>query len=322
MAISTQRNTHLLANYKCILICAAMALGSCQYGFDGAAVAGFQAMPGFLRVFGYYDTHLSGEGGGGWAIDTRTQQLISSTLNMGTILGTCMTALFGRYLGRRPGIWTACAISFVSCGIQIGTSSVGVLCLGRVLLGISNAFFATFCNVYSVEATPAHLRAIVASLFGVWTCFGNLLGALINQRTAGLESRLSYQIPLAALYVIPGTLCALVLMVPESPRWLLVQGGREGEAERSLRRLRGDTLVEESLIEEFVEMRRGIEEEKGLDGGSKGGEEAFWDMFKEGSNRRRTIITLGVYVYHSASGIWLFIAYSVRFFFTFYIKFM
>ncbi|KAM7203025.1 General substrate transporter [Rhypophila sp. PSN 637] len=316
MPISTQRNTHLLANYKCILICAAMALASCQYGFDSAAIAGFQAMPGFLRVFGYYDPNLSPSsssgntttGGGGWAVETRTQQLISSTLNIGAILGVCLTGLFARYFGRRAGIWTACLISFTSCGIQIGTTSVGALCVGRILLGMSNAFFFTFCNVYSVESTPAHLRAVVSSLFSIWVSFGSLLGAIVNETTAGMvESRLSYQIPLATLYVVPGTLCILVLFVPESPRWLLVKN-RVEKAEESLRRLRGKTLKEEFLVEEFVEMQKGIEEEKTVAEGA-----AFWDMFR-GSNLRRTIITLGVVVSHSSSGLWLFIAYSTYFF--------
>lgn len=48
----------LWANKKCLIICCAVALANTQYGLDTAAVGGLQAMPGFLRVFGYEDPSL------------------------------------------------------------------------------------------------------------------------------------------------------------------------------------------------------------------------------------------------------------------------
>jgi len=36
------RETAVIANWKCILICFAMSLANCQYGYDTATVAGFQ----------------------------------------------------------------------------------------------------------------------------------------------------------------------------------------------------------------------------------------------------------------------------------------
>jgi hypothetical protein len=32
-----------------------IAMAQFQYGYDSAAVSGFQSMPGFLEVFGYFD---------------------------------------------------------------------------------------------------------------------------------------------------------------------------------------------------------------------------------------------------------------------------
>jgi hypothetical protein len=40
---------------RIILIFIFVALAQFQYGYDSAAVSGFQSMPGFLAVFGYVD---------------------------------------------------------------------------------------------------------------------------------------------------------------------------------------------------------------------------------------------------------------------------
>lgn len=47
--------TSLWANRKCLIIACIVATANMQYGFDSAAVGALQAMPGFLRVFGYED---------------------------------------------------------------------------------------------------------------------------------------------------------------------------------------------------------------------------------------------------------------------------
>jgi hypothetical protein len=53
--MSELKESSLWANRKCLLICSAVAIASMQYGIDTAAVGGLQAMPGFLKVFGYED---------------------------------------------------------------------------------------------------------------------------------------------------------------------------------------------------------------------------------------------------------------------------
>jgi len=46
-------------------MCAIVAVANMQYGLDSACLASLQAMPGFLRVFGYPDANLKG----GYGID-------------------------------------------------------------------------------------------------------------------------------------------------------------------------------------------------------------------------------------------------------------
>jgi len=64
------RDTPFRANFHCFLICFLMSLANAQYGYDTATIAAFQAMRGFLRVFGYQDRTLPS----GWGIDTTNQQ--------------------------------------------------------------------------------------------------------------------------------------------------------------------------------------------------------------------------------------------------------
>ena len=42
MAVSKGRETPIRDNWKCILICLAMSMANCQYGYDTASIAGFQ----------------------------------------------------------------------------------------------------------------------------------------------------------------------------------------------------------------------------------------------------------------------------------------
>lgn len=49
------RNLSMRANWRIIAVTVYIGLSLFEYGFDKGAIAGFQAMPGFLQVFGYQD---------------------------------------------------------------------------------------------------------------------------------------------------------------------------------------------------------------------------------------------------------------------------
>ena len=53
---STNTQLHTIRGEKRVVaICLFIALAQFQYGYDSAAVSGFQSMPGFLAIFGYVD---------------------------------------------------------------------------------------------------------------------------------------------------------------------------------------------------------------------------------------------------------------------------
>ncbi|KAI1391846.1 general substrate transporter [Hypoxylon trugodes] len=303
MGISSQRNNGIRENWKCALICLGMAIATTQYGFDVSIVGTFQTMPGFLMTFGYEDPSLKG----GWGISTRDQQLIASFLNVGTLIGVLFITPFGRYFGRRHGIWMGTLVSFAGCATQIAANSIQSLCVGRALMGVSNAFFITFSNAYIVECAPPKLRAVCSAMFAITINIGTIIGAVVDEKTSHMMNRLSYQIPLACLFIFPAFLSIFIFFIPESPRWLMLHDRRK-EAEQSLAFLRGNSLEPEYLQEELVEIIRGVEEEK-LNASSS----SFLDIFR-GTNLRRTMLCLAIVVSRAASGVWVFLSYGTYFF--------
>lgn len=292
--------TPISANKRVMLITCLIALANAQYGFDAAVIASFQAMRGFLENFGYPEPSPRS----GWGISTTTQQLITSFLNVGTIVGVLFTGPFSRFFGRRQGIWMGTLLGFAGCSVQLGARTVAGLCVGRALMGASNSFFITFANAYVAECVPSHLRSLCSGILGVTIPVGGLLGTVVPYLTKDVPGRLCYQIGLACLFVFPLCLSIVVVFIPESPRWLLVRGSTD-DAERALAILRDNSLTVVQFQEELAEMIRGIEEEKALASSA-----SLVDMFK-GTDLRRTMLCVGTVTSRAASGIWVFISYGV-----------
>lgn len=123
----------ITSHKRCLAICGLITISSFQYGLDYALVGGFMAMPGFLKVFGYYD-----EAAGKWAIDPTVQQLISSLMTIGTFVGSLLVGPFSAKFGRRQGLWAASLLNFISTAIMIGTTNLGALYFARLILGEAN----------------------------------------------------------------------------------------------------------------------------------------------------------------------------------------
>jgi MFS family permease len=191
------------------------------------------------------------------------QQLIGSLLTLGAFLSSIFAGPFAHFFGRKPALWLACLLTALGAAIQIGTTDWGVVYLGRLVLGIGNGFLVTFSNIYCAEAAPAHLRAVMVALFSEWVNIGSIVGAVVTNATSKMMDKASYQIPLGIQFIVPVLLSVGLFFVPESPRYL-VNKEKNGEGRKALQTLRGDSLGHESFELEWLEMVKGIEEEKKL----------------------------------------------------------
>ncbi|KAF8859029.1 general substrate transporter [Acephala macrosclerotiorum] len=287
---------------RVIFICFLIGFAQFQYGYDSAAVSGFQSMPGFLRIFGYPAPEITI----GYNISTKVQRLIQSLMNLGGL-----TAAFGCYaLGprasRRVGLWIACAIGVIAISLQIGSTTLGALYAGRFLLGISNGFYLTFSVTYMSEIAPAHLRGSVVGLVTFHTSLGALIGILIENYTSKSLERRSYQIPLAAMYPIPVLMTVALLFLPDTPRYY-VSRGKHDSAIRSIQKTRGIKDMDR-ILAEITDIQNNWDTEQELHKDAR-----IMDMFRS-PDLRRTLITFGCSIGQTATGVLFLAGYSVYFY--------
>ena len=292
-------------NMRTIIICLIVSSATLQYGLDISIINGAQAIKGFLVVFG----HPNPNAPQGYGISTSFQQSITSLMNIGVIVGSFMLEFCSFRLGRRKNFIVGSLAAIASNLILVLSTNKSAIIFARFLFGVSNGLYIGFTSLYISEAAPSHLRGALVTFVQVSVCVGTIIGAVVNNATNKIDSRLSYQIPLFTLFAIPLFCILMSFCIPESPRWLILRGRRE-EARIHLRRLRGPSFSDEHIDAEIDAIVEAVEAEKES---TLRGWGAIRLMFSD-AERRRTLLTVASGTMHGASGFPFISSYKTYFF--------
>ncbi|SPO06219.1 related to monosaccharide transporter [Cephalotrichum gorgonifer] len=289
------------ANWKVFLACGVMFLSPFQYGVDFGLIGGLQAMVGFLKIYGYEDPSVPK----GWNITPTVQQLISSLMTLGAFISSATAGVPATKIGRKMCLWLACALCCVSNVLMMATTNIGALYTGRFLIGLANGYFMTFSQLYIQETSPAKYRGLFLTIFQFCTSFGTLIGTIIDWATAQRPDKSSYLIPLGIVYVVPVVMTITMFFIPESPRWLILQG-RHADGLKALKWVRPKGFDAEA---EADEIQASIDKERETASGV-----GILDMFKDPVDRRRTFLAVCAVTLQAATGSMFVIAYKAYFF--------
>ena len=220
-------------NARTQFICITIAIGGLLFGFDTAVISGALEM-----ITNQFSLSTAMEG---W--------LVSSGL-VGCIIGVAVTGILSDRLGRRKTILLSATMFLVSAIGCAFPPSVDLLIASRMLGGVGVGMASVICPMLIAEFAPADKRGRMIAYYQLAITVGIVLAyfsnVLISQNSTRQFSSEGLQWffhteswrPMFLMMAIPSIIfLALLLKVPESPRWL-VAVGRDEKARQILGQLR------------------------------------------------------------------------------------
>ncbi|XP_074177704.1 solute carrier family 2, facilitated glucose transporter member 11 isoform X3 [Rhinolophus sinicus] len=211
--------------------------------------------------------------------------LIVSLYPLGGLFGALLAGPFAIKLGRKKSLLVN-NIFVVAAATLFGFSrragSFEMIMLGRLLMGISAGISAgvsmNIQPMYLGESAPKEQRGAVAMSSAIFTALGIVMGQVVGLREL-LGGPQAWPLLLASC-LVPGVLqLASLPLLPESPRYLLIDRGDSVTCLAALQRLRGTTEVMVELAE--------LEEERAACQGGRA--RRPWELFQDGALRRQVI---------------------------------
>ncbi|KAK7424345.1 hypothetical protein QQX98_000613 [Neonectria punicea] len=271
-----------------------------NFEYEIALIGNILAIPPFLEEFGA-DTPNGRE------IPTQTQQILNSATYGGIFLAAFTAGLISDIWGRRKVIFAGCLLCIAGILVQAFAKSIMMIFGGKLISTVGYGMGHALAPLFVAEIAPDDIRGFCLILVNTMIVLGQWACALVEYGGTFMESDWGWRMPILTQLVPPAAMLVLgLLLLPESPSWLLMKGRRD-EVGKSLRKFYGpDVDIEPKLAVMEVTLAK----EKEIDNQDSSYLECF-----QGVNRRRTTIVVMVYLCQQFCGAG-FVAGYLAYFFT------
>ncbi|KAI2776585.1 general substrate transporter [Daldinia loculata] len=222
------------------------SMGSVLFGYDLGVIAGVVGSTSYAELF---QSNAAQDGA------------VVSLFTGGAFFGAMFAGPAGDMLGRRLTIMLGAIIFLLGGAIQTAAQTIHYLYGGRAIAGLGVGFLTMIIRepVYQSEIAHPSIRGRVTGLQQFMLGIGAFLAGWISWGCfINLTNDAQWRIPLGIQNLPALVLAALILLFPESPRWL-VDHDRAEEGLRTLAKLHSNGDVNDPWVQaEFAQIQETI----------------------------------------------------------------
>ena len=217
---------------------------------------------------------------------------------VGCFLGSVFTSFFGEGLGRKKSIFIGVIIMIIGALLQATAYSRAHMVVARVVSGIGMGFINSTVPVFQSEFSPKAGRGLFVCMQLSTLNFGILLAYWIDYAFSSHLSSYAWRIPviLQCIFLLP--MLPILLVVPETPRWL-ASHDRGDESLRVLQRLHRTKMSDEAIRLLHADIMNTVALEKSIGAGQ------WKDLIRNDSiqSQRRFFIACAIQAFQQLGGI-------------------
>ncbi|XP_043698118.1 probable polyol transporter 4 isoform X1 [Telopea speciosissima] len=214
------------------------------------------------------------------------EEVLVGCLSIISLLGSLAGGKTSDTIGRKWTMALASIIFQTGAAIMAVSPSFQILMIGRLFAGVGIGFGVMIAPIYIAEISPTIDRGSFTSLPEIFINFGILLGYISNYAFSGLSPDINWRIMLA-VGILPSIFIGFALfIIPESPRWLVMQNRVEEARLVLLKTIDNEREVEQRLEE--------IQQAAGTAIAKKYEEKAIWRELLSPSHAVRRMLITGI----------------------------
>ncbi|KAJ6086622.1 hypothetical protein N7467_005536 [Penicillium canescens] len=286
-----------------IIIGLFVAFGGVLFGYDTGTISGILAMKFWREMF---STGYINEKDGLPDVTSSQSSMIVSLLSAGTFFGALGAAPIADKFGRRMGMVIETVVFVFGVILQTAATSIPLFVAGRFFAGLGVGLLSATIPLYQSETAPKWIRGTIVGAYQLAITLGLLLAAIVNNSTKDRMDTGCYRIPVAVQFAWAIILVVGMLILPETPRFLIKQDRHE-EAIRALARLRRMDVNDPALVAELAEIQANHEFELRL------GKASYLEIVK-GSLGKRLATGCAVQALQQLAGVNFIFYYGTTFF--------
>lgn len=185
----------------------------------------------------------------GHPLTTLDKSLITSMTSFSALIISPVSGLLADTYGRKSVILVADLAFFIGAIIQAFATSVGIMIIGRSVVGLAIGAGSFVAPLYITELSPSPFRGSLVIVNILFVTFGQMIAYIIGWLFVEVDTAATGWRWIVGLGAVPAIVQSLIMLgMPDTPRWLIMKN-RSSEARTVMTKVFGSGTEISSLVD-------------------------------------------------------------------------